>query len=162
MEKFLLLLLSAFYGYRKGFFAQFIPLGLIFIFLKDIQLFFVELQIMLMNFFPDKSDQAIYFFAGVLLFLGFFLIIYIVDRIFNQILRITFFGYVDGLLGALIGVLQTVVFLAVLMWLMIVNKIEVPAKYADETTIYKMIKSFIPTCLSLIKRFLPEYADFKK
>ncbi|MEM7361560.1 MAG: CvpA family protein [Bacteroidota bacterium] len=158
----LLLLLSAFYGYRKGFFAQFIPLGLIFLFLKDVQLFFVELQIMLMNFFPDKSDQAIYFLAGVLLFFGFFLIIYIVDRVFNQILRVTFFGYVDGLLGALMGALQTVLFLAVVIWLMIVNKIEVPEKYAQETFIYKTIKSFIPTCLSLIKRFFPEYATFNK
>lgn len=157
-----LLLLSAFYGFRKGFFSQFIPLGVIAFFLKDIQFFYEKLQDILDDLFPHASDATIYFFTGIILLVSCFVVMFILERIFGRILRLTFLGYFDGLFGAFIGMGQTVLFLALLIFLLRLNGVELPEVYAEQTIIYKMIKSFVPKFLGIAKKVFPKYIDLSE
>ena len=149
-------------SFRKGFFSQFIPLGVIFFFLYNLHSFYEGLQDLLDEIFPEASDATIYFLAAFFLLLVFFLTMYIMEKTFGHILRITFLGLFDGFLGFFGSVFLGISFLALSIYVLKVNDLVLPKTYADHTFIYKHIESFIPKVVALLEKAFPDYVNFFK
>lgn len=154
-----LILLGAFRGYKNGFISQiFSSVAILIFFISGSQLFNEVLKVIKYSL-PNLDEGASNFLSMGLLCMTVLFFIFIFEKILKRILYLTFLGFFDSILGALLGIAQTIFFLALLISLLEAYGFELPKIYTDHMTLYHTIHSLVPKCISLLKYYLPKLLE---
>lgn len=156
----LLILLGAFRGYKNGLFSQLFSSVAILVFLIFGRPLFDNTVTMLSHWWPALDEGSIHFLTIMVLFMCLLFVVFVLERILKRILQLTFLGYFDSLLGAVLGVVQTSFFLATLIFLIELYGVTLSEEYTANMRIYNTIHSFVPRCMALFQEYFPMYLSW--
>lgn len=145
--------LGAIKGFLKGLIVE------VFSFLAFFVGLFLSLELTIPvaeNFFGGGD----YFqFFTVIVFIGLFLVsvlgVNLLAKILKKALDLTFLGFFDNALGAVIGVFKWAFILSVFFWVFDSIGLRAPGQYTDTSKIYPLIENLGPATFEWISNFLP-------
>jgi membrane protein required for colicin V production len=150
----ILLVWGAYSGFKKGFVSEVFSLGAFFLAtIGSVKLmdcfagFLKQCNGNLGNFAP--------YLAFVLIFLGIVVAITLAGRVFKYLINMTILGWVDRLMGAVLGIFKWAFFVSTFLWVADLFHINVPNNYLSATHIFPLIKSLAPRFLGWIPNWLP-------
>ncbi|ACE06196.1 hypothetical protein Aasi_0823 [Candidatus Amoebophilus asiaticus 5a2] len=157
-----LLIWGAYSGFRRGFVLEIFSLGAFF--LATIG------SIKLMDYFAGflkkcngNLGSLAPYLAFVLIFLGIVVAITLVGKLFKYLISMTLLGWVDRLMGAILGIFKWAFFVSTFVWVADLLHFNLPGEYLSDTYILPIIKPFAPRFLGWLPSWLPTLQEwFKK
>jgi len=150
----ILLIWGAYSGFRKGFVSEIFSLGAFFIATIG--------SVKLMDYFAGflrKCNGNLGTFAPylafVLIFLGIVVAITLVGKFFKYLINMTILGWIDRLMGAVLGIFKWAFFVSTFLWVADLLHFNVPNNYLSDTYIFPIIKSLAPRFLGWLPSWLP-------
>lgn len=156
----LLLFLGAYKGFKNGFIGQLILGVAVLFFLISGKKLFQGVKDLIKNSWPLLDSTLTSFIACFILLLSFVILVWFVDKVFRRALNMTFLGYLDSVLGAILGFVQASLLMAVIIWLLGVYDISFPKEYTEKMRVYQAIASLIPKCVFWLKTYLGGYLAY--
>ncbi len=111
----------------------------------------------------NKNPQDLKILSYIVTFLGVFLLMHLIGKILDQLIKAVALGFINRILGGVLSVGIKVIILSLLIWIFDqANQIMplVSLKYIDESVMYKPIRDLSPVILRNIEK-LKNNEDFK-
>lgn len=153
----LLLLLFGYRGFRNGFLAQFFSTAATIIFLAAGKRIFSMMMKVSAGLWPGLDEAALPFAAFSLLLVSGFCFVYIAEKLLKRLLAQTFIGYLDSLLGGVLGIVQASFCLSTLILLLDMYEVSLPESYTENMRVYQFIAMLVPNTMATVQSYLPSY-----
>ena len=153
----LMLLIGAYRGYKSGLISQlFTTLAILVVLISGRGVFDSALALVSRRW-PDLDTTTLSFISFTILLLILLFFVVVIEKVLRNVLRLTFLGYFDSLLGGIVGFIQSSFFLAVLIWLLGIYGINFPESYTQHMRVYKAIYNFMPKVVGVLKGYVAQY-----
>lgn len=151
-----LLLIGGYRGYKKGLLREVIAILALIIGVIAGLMFLVEGSAFL--------SQVIHTYSPVLSIISFFLIFFctvilitLLGRVIKTVIDLTPLGYLDGIVGGLLGLLKWAFVISLGLWFL--NMADINIEPAEESQLYSKIKLFAPVVIEKVKGWFPVLED---
>lgn len=151
-----LLLIGGYRGYKKGLLREVIAILALIIGVIAGLMFLVEGSAFL--------SQVIHTYSPVLSIISFFLIFFctvilitLLGRVIKTVIDLTPLGYLDGIVGGLLGLLKWAFVISLGLWFL--NMADMNIEPAEESQLYSKIKFFAPVVIEKVKGWFPVLED---
>lgn len=151
-----LLLIGGYRGYKKGLLREIIAILALIIGVIAGLMFLVEGSAFL--------SQVIHTYSPVLSIISFFLIFFctvilitLLGRVIKTVIDLTPLGYLDGIVGGLLGLLKWAFVISLGLWFL--NMADINIEPAEESQLYSKIKLFAPVVIEKVKGWFPVLED---
>lgn len=149
---------GAYNGYRQGFLMSlFSLLALILGVLGAFKLLGWAVVWLSAEF--DIHESILPYVAFALVFIGIVILVRVLGRILKFSIDLTFLGTLDQWAGAVLGLLKTVFFLSVLIWVATSLRVSFPEKWTENSWLFPQISAFAPRLTAWISEIFPVFRD---
>lgn len=149
----IMLLLAAIQGFRKGFIIEFASLAALILGIWG-GIKFSDLTANFITKHTNYTSEYLSTIAFLVTFIIIVILIHIMGKMLDSVVRAVFLGFLNRLSGIIFGVLKTAVILSVL--LLLFDEVDetvhlLPTKQKQESQLYGPMKSVVPTLFPFIK-----------
>lgn len=153
----IILLAGAYRGYQKGLLREVIAvIALIAGIIGAIQWMPSGADFLSRTF--DLTSELLPVFAFFLIFIAIVLFLSLAGRLLKLVIDLTPIGFVDGIGGALLGMLKWALGISILLWILDTAQVELPV--GDESMIYVNIKQIAPYVFQHLGEWSPLLEEF--
>lgn len=155
----ILLLAGGYAGYRKGLLREVVALIALILGIIAGLVFLEQGKTLLSQFFADDSS-VISVFSFLLIFICVVVLTTLLGKILKTTIDLTPIGLLDGIGGAILGVIKWMFFISVVLWLLDIAEISINA--IAESPWYSKIKYVAPVVIEQFNNWFPVIEDTVK
>ena len=149
----ILLIIAAIQGFRKGFIIELASLAALILGIWG-GIKFSDFTAAFITKHTGYTSDHLSTIAFVVTFIAIVILIHIMGKMLDTIVKAVFLGFLNRLAGIIFGVLKTAIILSIL--LLVFDDIDenvhiLPAKQKEESKIYAPMKQVVPTLFPFIK-----------
>jgi membrane protein required for colicin V production len=149
----ILLLIAAVQGFRKGFIIEFASLAALILGIWG-GIKFADLTAGLITRYTGFHSDYLSIIAFLLVFIFIVILIHMMGKMLDKIIKIALLGFLNRLAGIVFGVLKLALILSIL--LLLFDEVDenvhlLPVKQKQESSLYEPMKQVVPTLLPFIK-----------
>lgn len=149
----ILLIIAAIQGFRKGFIIELASLAALILGIWG-GIKFSDFTAAFITKHTGYTSDHLSTIAFVVTFIAIVILIHIMGKMLDTIVKAVFLGFLNRLAGIIFGVLKTAIILSILLLLFddIDENVHIlPAKQKEESKIYAPMKQVVPTLFPFIK-----------
>lgn len=150
----LVLIRSAYSGYKRGLLVEIFSIIVFFItFIVGIKLIDKALALDIASW--NGFESMLPYIAFGLLVITTMVIVTVSAKLFKHLVRPPLLGDIGRLAGSIIGIFKWALFMSAFIWLGSLFEIEIPNKYTDQTFLFPLLESLLPQLIVLVSSFFP-------
>ena len=153
----IILLAGAYRGYQKGLLREVIAvIALVAGVIGAIQ--WMPLGVEFLSDTFDVTSEFLPAFAFLFIFIAIVLILSLAGRLLKLVIDLTPIGFVDGVGGALLGMLKWALGISIVLWILDTAQVELPV--GSESLIYLNVKQVAPYLFQHLSDWSPMVKEF--